>query len=159
VLKPTRPESELRNGVTPFIGMAVNRKKEMYQQTKLKPMPDFAFRMMVWFMKLEDLFKSPEVLLQKVPLKEGMTVVDYACGPGRYTIPAAESVGRNGKVYAVDSQPLAMEMVKRKAALKSLANIQPVLVDSFNTGITDSSADIVLLIDAITPIKEHDALF
>lgn len=100
----------------------------MSQQTKLKPMPDFGFRMMVWGMKLEDLFRSPKVLLKKVPLLEGMTVVDYACGPGRYTIPTAELVGPNGKVYAVDNQPLAIEIVKRKAAGKSLANIQTVLV-------------------------------
>ena len=131
----------------------------MSKATKLQPMSNTAFRMMVWMMNLEDLFKSPKELLKKAPIKAGMTVVDYACGPGRYTIPTAELVGPTGKVYAVDIQPLAIEIVKRKAALKSLANIQPVLADSFNTGIPDSAADIVLLIDAITPIKEYNALF
>ncbi len=131
----------------------------MAQQEKLKPMPNLGFRVMVWTMRLEDLFKSPAAKLKKVPFKEGMTVVDYACGPGRYTIPAAELVGLKGKVFAVDSQPLAIETVKIKAVNRSLTNVIPVLVDSFNTGIPDSSADIVLLIDAISPIKDRDILF
>ncbi len=109
-------------------------------------------------MKLEDLIKSPENLLKHAPLKEGMIVVDYGCGPGRYTIPAAKRVGPRGKVYAVDIQPLAIEIVKKKAARDSLTNIQTVLANSFNTGIAGSSADMVLLIDAITPIKDRKAL-
>ena len=127
--------------------------------TSVRPAPDFAYRLMVWTMKVEDLFHDPADLLKKVPLKEGMTVVDYACGPGRYAIPAAETVGPSGEVYAVDSQPLALEIVKKKAKRKSLANIMPVLVDSFDTGIQEASADVVLLIDAITPIRDRDSLF
>ena len=87
-----------------------------------------------------------------------MAVVDYACGPGRYTIPAAEMVGPKGKVHAADIQPLAIESVKKKAANKSLTNIVPILVDSFNTGIPDSSIETVLLIDAIYPIKDRTPL-
>lgn len=131
----------------------------MSEAQKIKPMSNISFRMMVWFMVLEDLFKSPAEKLKKAPFKPGVTVIDYACGPGRYTIPAAEMVGPAGKVFAVDIQPLAIEMVKKKAALKSLANIQTVFADSFNTGIDSSSADIVLLIDAITPIRDRAPLF
>jgi ubiquinone/menaquinone biosynthesis C-methylase UbiE len=122
-------------------------------------MPDFVFRLMVWFMKIEDLFQNPRTLLAKVPLKQGMIVVDYACGPGRYTIPVAQIVGESGKVYAVDNQHLAIEMVKKKAERQSLTNIQTVLVKSFNTGIPDSSADLVLLIDSLALIGDRQNLF
>jgi ubiquinone/menaquinone biosynthesis C-methylase UbiE len=67
-------------------------------------------------------------------------------------------VGPKGKVYAVDIQPLAIEIVKKKAASRSLTNVQTILTDSFNTGIPDSTADIVLLIDAISPIQDRQAL-
>jgi ubiquinone/menaquinone biosynthesis C-methylase UbiE len=87
----------------------------MDPEPKLKPMSNLSFRLMTWTMAIEDLFKNPAKLLKDAPLKEGMVVVDYACGPGRYAIPAAESVGPSGKVYAVDSQPLALATVKRKA--------------------------------------------
>jgi ubiquinone/menaquinone biosynthesis C-methylase UbiE len=40
-----------------------------------------------------------------------------------------------------------------------LANVETVLVNSFNTGIPDSIADVVLLIDALALIGNYDALF
>jgi len=122
-------------------------------------MPDFAFRMMTWFMKVEDLFGGPERLLKKVPLKPGMTVIDYACGPGRYTVPVAETVGPAGKVYAVDNQHLAIEMTLRKVKRRSLTNVQGVLVKGFDTGLPDAMADVVLLIDALALIADHQSLF
>jgi ubiquinone/menaquinone biosynthesis C-methylase UbiE len=122
-------------------------------------MPDIAFRMMTWFTKVEDLFQHPADLLKKAPLKEGMTVVDYACGPGRYTIPVAKIIRPSGTVYAVDNQPLAIDIIKKKAAANSLSNVKPVLVDSFATGIPSSSADVVLLIDAISLISDRASLF
>lgn len=121
-------------------------------------MSNTSFRFMAWMMQIMDLFHNPADLLRSAPLKEGAVVVDYACGPGRYTIPAAEIVGPAGKVYAVDIQPLAIETVKKKASAKSLTNIETILANSFNTGIPGSSADIVLLIDAIYPIKDHISL-
>jgi ubiquinone/menaquinone biosynthesis C-methylase UbiE len=131
----------------------------MSQQDKATTMTDFTFRMMVWFMRLEDLFKNPAELLKKIPLHPGMTVVDYACGPGRYTIPVAELVGPSGKVYAVDVHHLAVEITQREAQRRSLTNVETVLVNSFDTGMPDSVADVVLLIDALALIDNYDALF
>ncbi len=132
----------------------------MPDETKLTPMPNFAFKLMAWLMATADFFAPSAVSrhLSKVPLKEGMTVVDYACGPGRYTIPIAEGVGPKGKVFAVDIQPVAIETVKKKAAAKGLANIETVLVDSFNTGIAGSSADIVLMVDMIHMVADRASL-
>jgi ubiquinone/menaquinone biosynthesis C-methylase UbiE len=126
---------------------------------KLKPMSDRSFKFMIWAFKLVDLFFRQRRHLEKVPLREGMVVVDYGCGPGRYTIPIAELVGPKGKVFAVDIHPLAIKTVKEKAARSDLKNVEAVLVDSFNTGIQSSSADLVLAIDMIHSITDYDALF
>jgi ubiquinone/menaquinone biosynthesis C-methylase UbiE len=131
----------------------------MAKEKKLKPMPGAAFKGMVWSYKFCDLFWNPKRLLKKVPLREGMTVVDYGCGPGRYTLPVAKLVGSKGKVFAVDIQPLAIKTVKEKAARQGLINIETNLVDSYNTGIQDSSIDLVLLIDTLHLIKDCNALF
>jgi len=40
-------------------------------------------------------------------ISEGMTVIDYGCGPGRYTTEFAKIVGEKGKVYAVDIHEMA----------------------------------------------------
>lgn len=134
----------------------------MSQGKKLKPMSNTSFRLMTWLFNLNDHFfhiwKKPEEHIRKAPVQKGMTVVDYACGPGRYTIPLAEMVGPRGRVYAVDIQPLAIKTVRKKAAGKSLNNIKAILVDSYQTGIPGSSADLVILVDAIQSIKDPGGL-
>ena len=137
----------------------MNSSEAVYRASGIKPMSNLTYRLEEWLLFVWDIFlRHPRQDLAKVPLKEGMTVVDYGCGPGHYTIPLAEVVGPKRQVYAVEIQPLALETIKKKAAQKSLGNITPVLVDSYNTGIPDASADVVLLIDAFHMISDRNAL-
>ena len=131
----------------------------MANEKKIKPESATFYRVNMWTYKVVGLFWNPQRRLKDIPLKEGMAVVDYGCGPGRYTLPIAKVVGPKGKVFAVDIQPLAISMVKEKAFRESLANIEPILVDSYNTGIQGSSIDLVLLVDTFHQIKDYDALF
>jgi ubiquinone/menaquinone biosynthesis C-methylase UbiE len=120
---------------------------------------DIAFRFMTLGYKLRDLFQNPRRSLEKARLREGMSVVDYGCGPGSFTIPAAELVGGKGRVFAVDIHPLAIRAVKQKASRKGLENVETVLVRGYDTGIEESSIDRVLLIDTVHLIEDPDALF
>ena len=120
---------------------------------------DLAFRLMTLTYKLRDLFQNPRRSLEKARLTKGMAVVDYGCGPGSFTIPAAELVGHEGKVFAVDIHPLAISTVEQKASRKGLENVETVLVRAYDTGIEASSIDRVLLIDTIHLIDDPDALF
>jgi ubiquinone/menaquinone biosynthesis C-methylase UbiE len=126
---------------------------------KLEPEPDAVYKINIWFYKFIDFIWNPQRHLKKIPLKEGMTVVDYGCGPGRYTLSIAKLVGPKGKVFAVDIHPLAINTIKEKAARENLTNIEMIPVDSYNTGIRDSIADLVLLIDTLHLINDCDALF
>jgi ubiquinone/menaquinone biosynthesis C-methylase UbiE len=120
---------------------------------------DLAFRLMTLTYKFRDLFQNPRRSLEKARLRKGMSVVDYGCGPGSFTIPAAELVGHEGKVFGVDIHPLAISTVKRKASRKSLQNVETILLRGYETGIEASSIDRVLLIDTIHLIDDPDALF
>lgn len=88
-----------------------------------------------------------------------MRVVDYGCGPGRYTLPMADLVGPKGQIFAVDIQPLAIKTVKEKAARQGLANVGAILVESYDTGIQGSSIDLVLFVDTLHQIEDCNALF
>jgi ubiquinone/menaquinone biosynthesis C-methylase UbiE len=72
-----------------------------------------------------------------------MTFMDIGCGNGFFTIPAAEQVGENGKVYAVDANAKAVETVKRKAAAKGLKNIITKAGEAEETVFCDACADMV----------------
>jgi ubiquinone/menaquinone biosynthesis C-methylase UbiE len=86
-------------------------------------------------------------------IQPGMTVVDYGCGPGRYTTRFARLVGEVGRVYAVDIHDLAIRVVRRKIARLGLVNVTPALVSGYDSGLPDDCADVVCAIDMFFGIK------
>jgi len=99
-------------------------------------------------------------VLRRLGLKEGMTILDYGCGPGRFTIPCAKIVGRNGKVYAADASPSALGLLKKEGKDKGLENIETVLCgDSDVTmALHDQSADVILVYDVMHEIGDKTGL-
>ncbi len=68
---------------------------------------DLLFRLMSLEYRFKSLLSPPEKVLNEAGIRKGSVVVDYGCGPGRYTIPVARMVGKEGRVYAIDIHPLA----------------------------------------------------
>lgn len=126
-------------------------------EQKAKPMPDIAFRGMSFLFWIRDRFINPGRQLRRVGINEGQTVLDFGCGPGSYTIPAARMVGERGRIYALDIHPLAIRAVEKKAKKERLANINTILSDR-DTGLPDGSIDVVLLYDTIHMIKNKRVL-
>ncbi len=108
-------------------------------------------------MRIRGVFRSKkkEVLLSGI--KEGDIVLDYGCGIGFNTIPAAEIVGKKGKVYALDIHPLAIKTVNKEIKKKRLTNIETILSD-LDTELPDESVDIVLVYNVLPIIKNRPAL-
>ena len=127
-------------------------------EVRLQPMKDINYRLMTLLYKFASPFCNAKQHLEHIPVKKGMVVVDYGCGPGRYTLNLSKIVGQKGRVIALDIHPKAIETIKVKAARKFLTNIEPLLIESYNTGIQDSSVDLVLLIDTLPLIKDLDSL-
>jgi len=100
------------------------------EKRETERMSNRSFQMMTLFMRVIDFF-IPYIKkrVRGFGIQEGMTVVDYGCGPGRYATRLAELVGEKGKVYAADIHELAIEAVKKKMEKHNLRNIEPVLVD------------------------------
>ena len=111
-------------------------------------MPDWSFRLMdLLFHVIDYIHPHIDKRVERFEIKPGLTVVDYGCGPGRYTIRFAKLVGEPGKVFAVDIHKLAIEAVKKKIERYGLKNITPVLADGYRSGLPDNTADLVCAID------------
>ena len=64
-----------------------------------------------------DVYRRPlATALDRLGLREGWRCVDVGAGGGDVSVALAEVVGRDGRVYAVDSDPHARDEVARKAA-------------------------------------------
>ena len=133
--------------------MGVKKRAEPRESEK---MSSFSFRLMNLTFRVVDFFFYPYIdkRIKNFGIREGMTVVDYGCGPGRYTIRFSRIVGEMGKVYAVDIHELTVEAVERKIAKEGLGNVKPVLVSRYDSGLPDCCADVVCAIDMFFVIKK-----
>lgn len=55
-------------------------------------------------------------------VKEGMTVLDYGCGPGFFTIDMAHMVGASGRIIAADLQKGMLEKLRKKIHATDIEN-------------------------------------
>ncbi|MFW9990966.1 MAG: class I SAM-dependent methyltransferase [Candidatus Odinarchaeota archaeon] len=126
----------------------------MARNARDKPISTLGFLMMSFFFRIRDKFVSPRKELEKIPVKSGYHVLDYGCGPGSYTIAAAELVGDSGKVHAADIHPLAVKTVVKAASRRGLTNVEVVLTDC-ETGLESKSIDMVLCLDVFHGLSDH----
>jgi ubiquinone/menaquinone biosynthesis C-methylase UbiE len=120
-------------------------------------MSNFGFRITAFTFKIRDFFKSRKEIVKEVGIQEGFRVLDYGCGSGSYITAVVELVGKSGKVYALDIQPLAIEMVKKIVATRQLTNVETILSDR-RTGLADNSVDRVLLYDVFHDLTDPNGV-
>ncbi|MGV9171948.1 MAG: class I SAM-dependent methyltransferase [Promethearchaeia archaeon] len=124
---------------------------------KDKNKSNWDFRIMAFFFKVRDFFKSPREKVDKIELSPGDIVLDYGCGIGSYTIEAAQLVGSKGKVYAADIHPLAVKKVRKRAKKEDLKNIETILTD-LHTSLGENSVDVVICFDVMHNIRHTTEL-
>jgi arsenite methyltransferase len=67
-----------------------------------------------------------QLILERVPLRRGQTVVDIGAGTGFLTVELAQRSGA-ARVIAVDPWADAMEVLRRKVGYLKLANVELVV--------------------------------
>ena len=92
-------------------------------------------------------FLNPEEVLKQLKLREDMTAADFGCGSGGWIIPLAKRL-ENGTVYAIDILEEPLSVLKSKAKLEKIYNVEIIQADieGKNTSkLSDSSCDLVLM--------------
>lgn len=80
--------------------------------------------------------------VERLALREGETVLDVCCGSGGSALPAAEAVGPQGKVVAVDIAERLVQLGEAKARAKGLNNIEFKTGDMLALGYPGASFDV-----------------
>ena len=101
----------------------------------------------------------PEEVLTEIGLQKGQTVLDFGCGSGLYSIPAAHLVGAEGKVYVLDKHEGPLKVIVENTQKAGLVNVETICSDTLATGLSDESVDAVLLYDVIHLIEDRSTLF
>lgn len=104
-----------------------------------------------------DRFLPPIQALQEVDVDSGMHILDFGCGLGGFSLAAANLVGPEGMVYAVDNHPFSIESVKKAASKQKLTNIRTYFGSTFDDIISES-VDFVLLYDVLHDVSHSGDL-
>jgi len=97
-----------------------------------------------------DLESRAVEILERAGIEEGQIVLDFGCGSGTYTIPAAKIVGDKGSVYALDKDSNVLNELMQRAKSAGLNNIEPMHTHGELTiDLADNSVDVVLLFDVL----------
>jgi ubiquinone/menaquinone biosynthesis C-methylase UbiE len=87
-------------------------------------------------------------VLKGLGINKGQIVLDFGCGSGTYTVPAARIVGERGKVYALDKDKETLDRLMKEAKSAGLKNIERIGTSGeLEFGLADKSIDMVLLFD------------
>jgi ubiquinone/menaquinone biosynthesis C-methylase UbiE len=102
-----------------------------------------------------------DLFFQALALKPGISVVDLGSGPGDYSIPIANIIGNEGRVYAVDLWEGCIEFLRSEIERLGIVNIEPILADmSKRLPFEGESIDVCLMATILHDLKEnqsHDA--
>lgn len=84
-----------------------------------------------------------EAMLRAIDARDGMTVLDLACGPGQPAIPTAQRVAPTGRVIATDLAADMLAACGRLARAEGVTNLELREMDMHVIGLPDASVDAV----------------
>ncbi len=118
-----------------------------------KPMSWLAFQVMRLMMTIRRRFRNIGEEINLAGIKKGLYVLDFGCGLGFNTIPAAKAVGKKGRVFALDISEQAISITTKKVRKHKLDNVELIQSDC-DTGLEDKSVDLVYLHNTLPIVKE-----
>lgn len=115
------------------------------------PMLKFVYKNMSYFLDnpIRRWFNDPVKKIKAAGIRSGMDVLEVGCGSGYFTIPAAELVGEEGCLHAIDIHPIAIETVSRRIKESNLKNVILSKTNALETGLPNESYDLILLFGVI----------
>jgi ubiquinone/menaquinone biosynthesis C-methylase UbiE len=90
-------------------------------------------------------FFGPMQILRGADIHSGQSILELGCGTGFFTIPAAQLIGDQGSLVAMDVLPASVEKVSKKVQIANLKNVHVAKGDALNTKLDPESMDAVLL--------------
>lgn len=91
--------------------------------------------------------ERPDLLLDALQLKPGITIADIGAGSGYYTRQLAAKTGPVGKVFAVDIQSEMLNILKKQNHALGIKNVVTVLATEQHVQLNADSVDLALLVD------------
>jgi demethylmenaquinone methyltransferase/2-methoxy-6-polyprenyl-1,4-benzoquinol methylase len=94
-------------------------------------------------------FYGPMKILRGTDIQPGQSVLEVGCGTGFHTVSAAQLIGDQGCLVAMDVLSDYVEQTSNKVHAAGLKNVRVLKRDALDTGLDAESIDTVLLFSVI----------
>ena len=105
----------------------------------------------LWLEQMEkgsrELYSARDAVVSALELTASMRVADIGAGTGLHSLLIAEQLRDSGDVFAVDIEPLFLELINQRAADTGLGNITAVLGQDDDIALPDAAVDMVFIAD------------
>ncbi len=95
--------------------------------------------------KASDPKNKPNQILETLALRPGQNIADIGAGGGYFSLRFADAVGKEGQVYAVDTDAGFLEFIRNSAMEKGLNNFKTVLAAEDKLTLPEKSLDFIFL--------------
>lgn len=102
--------------------------------------------------------KDGQEYLKSIGLRKEQAILDFGCGQGHYTLPAARVVGEKGKAYAEDKDKEALKKLVKLIKKAKIKNIEIINRES-RIPLEDESLDFVLCYDVVHYLKNRKTIY
>lgn len=103
-----------------------------------------------------DRWQRPGRVVDSLGIEPGMCLADIGSGGGYFTMRLAQAAGREGHVYAVDTDADLRSLVADRAAARDLANVTTIAPRADDPGLP-RPIDLALIVDAYHHLPDPPA--
>ena len=97
---------------------------------------------------------DPATLWKELDFSQGITLLDLGCGPGHYALAAAQRIGPEGTVYAVDLWDEGVAHLQQRASQECLFNIKGLVAEAGDIPLDDRSVDVGFMATVLHDLVE-----
>jgi SAM-dependent methyltransferase len=94
-------------------------------------------------------------VLDRVGIQPGEQVLELGPGPGIFTVDAAQRVGLEGQLIAVDIQPEMIAQVEERVREAGLTNVETHVTSAYELPLDDASVDRAFLVAVLPEIPDQ----
>ncbi|MDH3654897.1 MAG: methyltransferase domain-containing protein [Myxococcales bacterium] len=94
-----------------------------------------------------DDWQMPEVVVERLGCRPGMTVVDLGAGTGYFVGYLSEAVGRRGRVLALDTDRSMVDRMDERIERDGLGNVKAGVIGADDPGLAPGSVDRILIVN------------
>ena len=100
------------------------------------------------------MLQPPATVVDWIDIREGMRVLEIGPGPGTFTIEAARRAGDNGRIFAVDIQPVVITRLDERLKRDEITNVRAEVASAYQLPYRNGFFDRVFMITVLGEIPD-----